>query len=140
MRPSFPQYGILLAKVASLRSEDIHTKAGCVAFDQNWYSLGTFYNGFLPKQNIGPEIWEDRDAKNKMVIHSESWLVSRTNAGSVYRVCLNISPCSKCSISLVTHGVKEVYFELEYHREQEFKDIFKFYNIEYKQVSVDEWI
>lgn len=139
-RPSFAQYGVLLAKTATLRSEDIYTKAACVAFDKNWYTLGSFYNGFLPKQKIASELWEDRNEKNKHIIHAENWLISRTNAGEVYRVCLNISPCSRCSVLLAAHGVKEVYYELEYHREQDFKDIFKFYNMKYQQVDVSIFI
>ncbi len=136
IRPTFPQYGVMLAKTASLRSEDINTKVGAVAFDKHWQTLGTYYNGFLPHQDVDAKIWEDRDLKNRHVIHAENWLVSRTKNGEVYRVCLNITPCSKCAVLLAAHGVKEVYFEDEYHRENGYKEIFDFYNIKYTKVDI----
>lgn len=134
MRPTFPEYGILLAKTAALRSEDKNTICGAVAFDINWNTLGTYYNGFLPKQQIDQKIWQDREFKNRHVIHAENWLVSKTSAGQVHRVCLNISPCERCSVLLAAHGVKEVYFAEEYHREQHFKDIFGFYGIKWERI------
>lgn len=136
MRPTFPEYGILLAKTASLRAEDENTKVGAVAFDKDWHVLGTYYNGFLPKQTVDNKIWKDRDFKNKHVIHAENWLVSKTKNGEVARVCLNISPCEKCSVLLAAHKVREVYFEEEYHRETNFKGIFEFYGIKWEKIRL----
>lgn len=136
-RPSFPQYGVMLAQTASLRSEDENTKVGAVAFDINWNTLGTFYNGFLPKQTVSSEIWKDRDEKNKKVIHAEHWLISKTKSGDVYRVCLTISPCKGCAVLLAAHGVKEVYFAQEYHREQDYRGILDFYGIKYQLVDLN---
>lgn len=137
MRPSFPEYGVMLAKTASLRSEDPFTKVGAVAFDKNWYTLGTFYNGFLPKQDIDPKIWLNRDEKNARVIHAEHWLISKTANGTVYRVCLNISPCSRCAVLLAAHGVKEIYYAEEYHRETDFKNSFDLYGVKYQQITLN---
>jgi len=137
-RPTWPEYGIALAQVAASRSEDIHTKVGAVAFDVNWNTVGTFYNGFLPKQKFDPLIWQDRDKKNKHIIHAENWLVSKTKNGQVHSVCLTISPCCRCAVLLAAHQVKEVYFGEEYHREQEFKEIFDFYGIRWEKVKIDK--
>lgn len=134
-RPTFPEYGVRLAIEAASRSEDENTKVGSVAFDKDWNTLGTFYNGFLPKQDVDPAIWKDRDLKNKHIIHAETWLVSKTKNGAVQRVCSTHSPCYKCAVMLAAHGVKEVYYAYEYHRDQEFKEIFNFYGIKYEETG-----
>lgn len=136
-RPSFPEYGVGMALWASTRSEDLHTKVGAVAFDTTWNTMGTYYNGFLPKQQIAQEVWENRDFKNKHVVHAESWLVSKTKQNGVHHVCLSISPCSRCCVNLAAHGVKEIYFAEEYHREQEYKSILKFYGIAWYLVDTE---
>ncbi len=135
-RPSWPEYGIILAKAACTRSEDLTTQVGAIAFDSEWNVKGSFYNGFLPKQDVSQEIWQDRDFKNKHVIHAEHWLVSKTKANKIKRVCMTHSPCYKCAPILAAHGVKEVYFEQEYHRDQEFKETFKLYNIKWEEIKL----
>ena len=137
-RPSWPEYAILLAQTASLRSEDPNTKVGAVAFDKSWHTIGTYFNGFLPKQNFDSKIWQDREEKNKHVIHAENWLVSKTKNGEVETVGLTCSPCSRCAVLLAAHRVKNVYFSELYHREQGFKEIFDFYSVKWEQISLDK--
>lgn len=135
-RISWHMYSVMLAKTAALRSEDPFTQVGAAAFDKDWHTLGTYYNGLMPKQKVDDDFWLNRDRKNIHVIHAENWLVSKTKSGEVFTVGLTHSPCLKCAVLLAMHGVKQVFFEALYHRETTFQDIFDFYKVKWEQVEI----
>lgn len=137
-RISVDNLGILLSLCASLRGEDNFTQIGCAAFNENNEIIGISYNGFAKGQVLTEEFLNDRDNKNLFVRHSETNMLSRHKKGDIKSLYLNYSCCKNCAINICAHDVKRVIYLEEYHREQDFKKIFDFYNVEYKQVTKED--
>lgn len=138
MRLKFEEFGILLALTASSRSPDIFTKVGGVAFDKNKRILAVCYNGFAPGQELSPEFLNNREEKNKFVFHSEQNLLSQTKIGEVDTIFITHSPCENCARLIAANQVKNVIFLQEYHRESKFKEVFEFYDINWRQINKTE--
>lgn len=134
-RISVDNLGILLSLCASLRGEDNFTKIGCAAFNENNEIIGISYNGFAKGQVLSEEFLNDRDNKNLFVRHAETNMLIRHKKGDIKSLYLNYSPCKTCAINISAFEVKRVIYLEEYHREQDFKKIFDFYNVEYKQIT-----
>lgn len=109
MRPTWTDYFIGLAKVASQRSHDVHTQHGCVITDQNHRILGVGYNGF-PKQIDDTSLPLSRPEKYKWMIHAErnalSNCVVRPDNGIAY---VTGQCCNDCIMALWQEGIKTVY-------------------------------
>lgn len=138
MRLNFSEFGILLSLMASGRSPDIFTKVGGVAFDKNKRILAVCYNGFAPGQELPPEFLNNREEKNKFVFHSEQNLLSQTKIGEVDTIFITHSPCENCARLIAANQVKNVIFLQEYHRESKFKEVFEFYDINWRQINKTE--
>ena len=111
-RPSWPEYFLTLAFVASSRSKDEETKHGCVITDKNNVILGTGYNS--PIRGIDDSLVpKTRPEKYPFFIHSEvnaifncKTLPKDCGGGRAYitgKCCLN------CLQSLIQVGVNEFY-------------------------------
>ena len=75
-RLSIPQYVMALAHVASLRSEDPFRKVGAAALDFDNRVIGTAYNGLAPGYDAPEGFWEDRDKRQKYMLHAEVRLLA----------------------------------------------------------------
>lgn len=108
MRPTWTNYFLGLAKVASQRSHDIHTQHGCVITDQNNRILGVGYNGF-PKGLDDSLLPLERPEKYSWMIHAEqnalSNCVVRPDNGIAY---VTGQCCNDCIMSLWQEGIKKV--------------------------------
>jgi dCMP deaminase len=108
MRPTWTNYFLGLAKVASQRSHDIHTQHGCVITDQNNRILGVGYNGF-PKGLDDSLLPLDRPEKYSWMIHAEqnalSNCVVRPDNGIAY---VTGQCCNDCIMSLWQEGITKV--------------------------------
>lgn len=128
-RPNWDEYGILIAHVVSLRSEDPNTKVGACALrhDNSVASVG--YNG-APQ---GVEIdWDNREEKLKRVIHSELNCLKYCLPGDVKTLYITHSPCVNCLALIASYKIKRVVFYESYHRDvnNESEKIAKEFNIE----------
>lgn len=128
-RLSFPNYALLLASAASMRSEDPHRKVGAVAFSETNKTLATAYNGLAPGVDASPNFWENREKVRRCVIHAEQNLVSLTSHGAVYSVAVTTAPCSTCAALLAAHGVRVVYYGEPYESDSEGLNILTFYGV-----------
>lgn len=141
MRIDFEQFGILLALMASGRSGDLfYTAVGGVAFDKNKRILAVCYNGFAPGQEVSINILKDRDKKNSLVLHSEMNLLAQCKIGEIDTIFITHSPCENCSKLIAANQVKNVIFLQEYHRECNFKEVFEFYGVKWKQIDRDSLV
>lgn len=108
MRPSWTDYFLGLAKVASKRSHDVHTQHGCVITDQNNRILGVGYNGF-PKGLDHSKLPLTRPEKYAWMIHAErnalSNCVVRPDNGIAY---VTGQCCNDCIMALHQEGIKRV--------------------------------
>jgi len=122
--------------IANDRSVDSFTQVGCVAANDKGELIGASYNGFPPKYepNFDISLEENRDKKNKLIYHAEQNILLRHPKNSIHTLYLTVSPCNNCSKWIAGHGVKRVIYAKEYHRETDFKEIFKEYGVEYKEM------
>jgi len=108
-RPSWTQYFLGLAKIASQRSHDIHTQHGCVITDQHNRILSIGYNGF-PRNLPDHLLPINRPDKYPWMIHAErnalSNCVVRPENSIAY---VTGQCCNDCIMALWQEGIKTVY-------------------------------
>ena len=128
-RLSIPQYAMALAHVASLRSEDPYRKVGAAALDHDNRVIATAYNGLAPGFNAPPDFWQDREARQKFMLHAEINLCSLFKRGEAKIVATTTMPCTACMQTLCAYGIKEIYCA------SDAPEIAKLYNITLEQVT-----
>ena len=101
-RLSIPQYAMALAHVASLRSEDPYRKVGAAALDWDNRVIGTAYNGLAPGFDAPEGFWDDRDHRQKFMLHAEVNLCSLFRRGEVRLVASTTKRQNMCDTSSST--------------------------------------
>jgi dCMP deaminase len=132
-RISFLKYGLEIAKVAALRSEDPKTKVGAVAFTKENRVVGIAYNGLMAGFETPEGFWDDREKNRKYIVHAEQNLVSLFKRGEAETVFCTITPCNSCMMLLLAHGVKNIYYAGDYAK-SEALDIAKMYGINLQKI------
>ena len=117
-RISIPAYAMALAQVASLRSEDPFRKVGAVAIDYANRVIGTAYNGLAPGFNPPPGFWDDREQRQKYMLHAEVNLCSLFTRGSVKIVAVTTKPCTACMQMLCAYSIREIYYRDDYDKSE----------------------
>jgi dCMP deaminase len=115
-RLSIPQYAMALAHVASLRSEDPYRKVGAAALDHDNRVIATAYNGLAPGFDAPPGFWQEREKRQKFMLHAEVNLCSLFKRGEAKIVATTTMPCTACMQTLCAYGIKEVYYRDVYHQ------------------------
>ena len=133
-RFSIPKYAMALAEVASLRSEDPYRKVGAAALDENNRVIGTAYNGLAPGFDAPSGFWDDRDQRQKFMLHAEINLCSLFKRGEAKLVATTTMPCTACMQTLCAYGIKEVYYR-ETYKESDAPEIAKLYGVKLEQVD-----
>lgn len=134
-RLSIPQYAMALAHVASLRSEDPYRKVGAAALDHDNRVIATAYNGLAPGFDAPEGFWEDRDKRQKFMLHAEVNLCSLFKRGEAKIVATTTMPCTACMQTLCAYGVKEVYYRDIYHQ-SDAPEIAATYGVKLMQINV----
>jgi dCMP deaminase len=132
-RLTIPQYVMALAHVASLRSEDPYRKVGAAALDHHNRVIGTAYNGLAPGYDAPEGFWDDRDKRQKYMLHAEVNLCSLFKRGEARVVATTTMPCTSCMQTLCAYGVEEIYYEEEY-KASDAKEVAAIYGVKLKQV------
>ncbi len=112
---------LLLAELASARSEDPWCKVGAIGIREDGSIAGVSYNGAPPKIEID---WSNRDERRKYVVHAETNLLRYIKPNECPTVATTISPCFDCLKNLASYGVKEIYFK-EYYDKCDKKELQK---------------
>jgi len=133
-RVNIPEYAMSLAHVASLRSEDPFRKVGAAALDKDNRVIGTSYNGLAPGFNAPEGFWNDRDKRQKYMLHAEVNLCSLFRRGEAKIVATTTMPCTACMQTLAAYDIKEVYFRDVYH-ESDAPEIAETYGIKLEQIK-----
>jgi dCMP deaminase len=107
VRPSPEEYGLALARVASLRSEDPYHKVGAVLLREDNTVASVGYNG--PPSGVEID-WSDRDARRFYVIHAEANALRFVRPGEATMLCTTMMPCEHCVLLLAAYGIKHVIF------------------------------
>lgn len=135
-RISIAQYAIALAEVAGLRSEDPFRKVGAAALDFDNRVIATAYNGLAPGFDAPEGFWDDREKRQKFMLHAEINLCSLFRRGEARIVATTTMPCTACMQTLCAYGVKEVYFR-EIYKASHAPEIAKTYGIKLEQVPAE---
>lgn len=133
-RITIPEYAMALAHVASLRSEDPFRKVGAVAIDFDNRVVGAAYNGLAPGFDADSEFWNDRDARQKFMLHAEANLCSLFTRKTVKLVACTTEPCTSCTQMLCAYGIKEIYFRDRYEK-SEAEEICRLYDVDLVQLT-----
>ncbi len=133
-RLSIPQYAMALAHVASLRSEDPYRKVGAAALDFDNRVIGTAYNGLAPGINPPAGFWDDREARQKFMLHAEVNLTSLFRRGEAKIVATTTMPCTSCMQTLCAYGIKEIYYHEIYHV-SEAPEIAALYDVKLERIT-----
>ena len=123
-----------LAHVASLRSEDPYRKVGAAALDHDNRVIGTAYNGLAPGYDAPEGFWDDRDKRQKYMLHAEVNLCSLFKRGEARVIATTTMPCTACMQTLCAYGVEEIYYE-EVYKASDAEEIAKTYGVKLKQVE-----
>ena len=122
-----------LAEVASLRSEDPFRKVGAAALDADNRVIATAYNGLAPGFDAPTGFWDDREGRQKFMLHAEVNLCSLFKRGEAKLVATTTMPCTSCMQTLCAYGIKEIYFR-EIYKESDAPAIAKVYGIKHEQI------
>ena len=133
-RLSIPEYAMALAQVASMRSEDPYRKVGAAALDADNRVIGTAYNGLAPGFNAPPGFWDDREARQKFMLHAEVNLCSLFRRGEAKLVATTTMPCTACMQTLCANGVREIYYREIYHA-SDAPEIARLYGVKLERVE-----
>ncbi|MDA7494069.1 deoxycytidylate deaminase [Akkermansiaceae bacterium] len=132
-RLSIPEYAMALAEVASLRSEDPFRKVGAAALDADNRVIATAYNGLAPGFDAPSDFWDDREGRQKFMLHAEVNLCSLFKRGEAKLVATTTMPCTSCMQTLCAYGIEEIYFR-EIYKESDAPAIAKVYGIKLEQI------
>lgn len=135
-RLAIPEYAMALAQVASLRSEDPYRKVGAAALDHDNRVIATAYNGLAPGFEAPAGFWDDRDLRQRYMLHAEVNLCSLFRRGEARLVATTTMPCTACMQTLCAHGVKEIYYR-EVYQESHAPEIARLYGIKLERITVD---
>lgn len=123
-----------LAHVASLRSEDPFRKVGAAALDFDNRVIATAYNGLAPGFDAPEGFWDDREARQKFMLHAEINLCSLFKRGEVRLVASTTMPCTACMQTLCAYGVREIYYR-DVYKASDAPEIAKLYGIRLEQIE-----
>lgn len=134
-RLSIPEYAMALAQVASLRSEDPFRKVGAAALDHDNRVIGTAYNGLAPGFEAPAGFWDDREQRQKYMLHAEVNLCSLFRRGEARVVATTTMPCTACMQTLSAYGIEEIYYR-DVYAASDAKEIAAAYGITLRRVEV----
>lgn len=134
-RISWEEYALRIAEVASLRSEDRFVKVGSCALDYSNRVIGVAYNGLASGVKVEETFWDNRDKRRPYMIHAEVNLLSLFKRGECRLLACTLLPCSCCASMIAAYGIKKVVYKDTYVRDEKALEIFKFNDIECKQIQ-----
>ena len=124
MRPSWDEYFMTMATIASTRSTCNRRHVGCVLVDRNRQVVSTGYNGSSPGadhcDDVGHLMHEGHCVRT---IHAEANAVAQAaKSGKSVDDCtayVTTHPCPNCLLLLSASGVSEVVYMEVYHEKKD---------------------
>lgn len=136
-RLSWEEYFLLQTITTKCRSQDKFRQVGAICIGKNNRLLSTGYNGVNAGFEPPDGLYEDREnpLRETITTHAEMNALLLCKPGEVHTIYCTCSPCKNCAKLIVTHGVKNVFYLEEYHRESDYKTIFDFYNVKFSKIK-----
>ncbi|MGE9267100.1 MAG: deoxycytidylate deaminase, partial [Verrucomicrobiales bacterium] len=107
---------------------------GAAALDWDNRVIGTAYNGLAPGYEAPAGFWDDRDLRQRYMLHAEVNLCSLFKRGEARLVATTTMPCTACMQTLCAYGIEEIYYRDVYH-ESHAPEIARLYGIRLEQVA-----
>jgi dCMP deaminase len=120
-------YGMGLAKAASMRSKDPWRKVGAVVMRHDNSVAGVGYNGFPAGMW---EDWQDREARRKFVIHAEANALRYCKPKEVGVMCVTTLPCNECLRLAAGYGIRKIAYGERYEFDDSTIEIADYFGIE----------
>jgi dCMP deaminase len=131
MRPTWEQYAMMLAEVASSRSEDPFLKVGCCLLREDKSVLGLGFNGLPSGFNMD---LSDRDLRRPYMIHAELNALRYARPEEVYLLAVTHCPCPDCVRQIAAYRIKRVIFKTATDKLKESMDLAEDFSIHMRQV------
>jgi dCMP deaminase len=96
--------------------------------------IGTAYNGLAPGFDAPAHFWDDREGRQKFMLHAEVNLCSLFKRGEAKVIATTTMPCTACMQTLCAYGVKEIYYR-DVYKKSDAPEIAKIYGIKLEQVT-----
>lgn len=113
-RPSFDEYFIMMAAIASLRSDDPDIKHGAIITNMQNHIIGTGYNNTIRNADEEKIPYNIRDKKRLWMIHAEenAILNCSLNPSTIGGAKLYVTaiPCVHCLQRVVNFGITEIHY------------------------------
>ena len=109
-------------------------KVGAAALDFDNRVIGTAYNGLAPGYDPPTDFWNDRDARQKFMLHAEVNLCSLFVRGQAKIIATTTMPCTSCMQTLCAYGIKEIYYD-EIYKASDAPIIAEKYEIQLVQIT-----
>ena len=97
-----------LKQIQSL-SNDPYTKVACILLDDSLDIVGIGYND-KPKMWVQKYPYEDRELKNKYIIHAEINAVIDAGSNKACVAIVTLFPCTHCMKALLAKGITTLYY------------------------------
>lgn len=130
-RLKWEEYALLLAKTASLRSEDPYKKVGSCALRHDKSVAAVGFNGAPRGVSID---WSDRNERRKRVIHSEINCLSYCKPNEIWLLACSLLPCHSCLQTIASFNIKTVVYEEVYDKDDLTLTLAKEFGIELIQL------
>lgn len=117
-RPSWDEYFIEIARLASKRSSSEKLKVGCVIVKDNRI-VSTGYNGHIPGCK---HITISRDNHEISLIHAETNAVADAAKRGISlensKAYISHRPCLNCTLLLIASGIKWIIYDQDYKNDE----------------------
>ena len=113
-RPTWEQYALMIAKVASARSEDPYQQVGACVLRKDHSVAGVGYNGAPPGVVID---WSNRDERRARVIHAEANAFRYLRPQEGYLLAATLLPCRSCIQLAASYGIDKIVYADEYEKD-----------------------
>ena len=133
-RLSWEQYALMIAKVASARSEDPYQKVGACVLRNDFSVASVGYNGAPPKIEID---WSNRDERRARVIHAEANAFRYLKPKEGYLLASTLLPCRNCIQLAASYGIKKIIYSEEYEQDNIAHNLCTEFNIKLTKISLD---
>ena len=108
------------------------------ALDWDNRVIGTSYNGLAPGFDPPEGFWDDRDGRQKYMLHAEVNLCSLFKRGEAKLIAATTMPCTSCMQTLCAYGIKEIYYR-DVYQDSDASRIANLYCIQLEQIEVPSW-
>jgi dCMP deaminase len=142
---NWDEFGLEIARTASLKSKDPSTKVGAAIMDENHIIRALGYNGFPRGVHDYDSRYNARDIKYRFVVHAEAnAILAAARVGTPLEGCTlycTFHPCSGCAKLIAQAGIQYVVYpeptdKEDLYRIQRWGDDFSYARIIFREAGV----